>query len=249
MVAISKKIDLRDTRFIVTGAAQGIGQAAAVSLAREGAQVALLDVKDCGETKNMVGKEGGSAAITFEVNVTDARAIRDTIKIIRHKWGMIHGLVTAAGIVERDPIEAMSLEQWNNVIGVNLTGTFLTIQSLYPILKAQHFGKIVCVGSVAAKVGGVIAGPAYVASKGGIHGLIKWVAKNGAEHGIYANAVAPGPVRTAMIANEPYRDGMAPLGRLGEPQDIAEAIVFLASSASNWVTGHVLDVNGGILMD
>ena len=248
MVATSQKTDLRDTAFVVTGAAQGIGQVAATSLAREGAQVALLDIKDCSGTKNMVENRGGTA-ITFEVDVTDAQAVHDAIGTIHQKWEIIHGLVTAAGIVERSPIDILSLEQWNNVIGVNLTGTFLVIQSLYPIFKTQKFGKIVCIGSVAAKVGGVIAGPAYVASKGGIHGLIKWVAKDSAKYGIHANVVAPGPIRTAMIAHEPYSNSMAPLERLGEPEDIAEAIVYLASQASNWVTGHILDVNGGILMD
>jgi NAD(P)-dependent dehydrogenase (short-subunit alcohol dehydrogenase family) len=93
-----------------------------------------------------------------------------------------------------------------------------------------------------------MAGPHYCASKGGIHAFIKWAAKNGIEIGIYVNGIAPGPIATPMIENEPYKDEMVPLGRLGQPEDIAEAVVFLASQASNFITGNILDVNGGILM-
>ena len=113
----------------------------------------------------------------------------------------------------------------------------------------QGGGKVVCLGSIAGKIGGVLAGPDYCASKGGLHALVKSLAKRGASAGIYVNGIAPGPIRTPMTKDEPYKDDMVPLGRLGEPEDIAEAVVFLASPASNFITGTILDVNGGMLMD
>jgi len=103
-------------------------------------------------------------------------------------------------------------------------------------------------GSIAGRIGGILAGPHYCASKGGVHALVKAFAKRGAPAGIYVNGIAPGPVPTPMIAAEPYKDEMVPLGRLGQPEDIAEAVVFLSSQASHFITGQVLDVNGGMLM-
>jgi NAD(P)-dependent dehydrogenase (short-subunit alcohol dehydrogenase family) len=129
-----------------------------------------------------------------------------------------------------------------------LKGTFLCCQEVYPKMKGNGYGKIVAIGSIAAKVGGVISGPHYVASKGGVQSLVKWFAQDGAAYNVYINTVAPGPVRTDMTEGYPYNDKMSPLNRLGEPEDIAEAVLFLSSQASNWITGITLDVNGGMLM-
>ncbi len=128
------------------------------------------------------------------------------------------------------------------------TGTFLMTQAVWPHMEKQGFGKIICLGSIAGRIGGVLAGPHYCASKGGIHAFVKWAAKHGTRSGIYVNGIAPGPIATPMTENEPYKDEMVPLGRLGQPQDIAEVAVFLASQASNFITGNIIDVNGGILM-
>lgn len=123
------------------------------------------------------------------------------------------------------------------------------MQAFYDGLLNDGYGKVVCIGSIAGRVGGVISGPNYVASKGGVHAFVKWAAKDAADEGVYVNAIAPGPVWSGMTRGENYTPDMAPLGRIGEPEDIAEAVVFLASPASNWITGTVLDVNGGMLMD
>lgn len=164
-------------------------------------------------------------------------------------YNQVDILVTAHGIVSRVTLSEMSFDDWQYILDVNLTGTALVTQAFYGQMKANGYGKIVCIGSIAGKVGGVISGPNYVASKGGIHAFVKWVATNAAEHGVYANAIAPGPVWTAMTCNENYTSDMSPLNRLGEPEDIAEGIVFLASQQSNWMTSLVLDINGGMLMD
>lgn len=128
------------------------------------------------------------------------------------------------------------------------------MREIFPIMAEQGMGKIVALGSIASKIGGVASGPSYVAAKSAVHGLMKWVAKNGADKGIYASVIAPGPVETPMWETvtqraAPSPHGSVPLGRFGQPEDIAQAILFLASPASNWITGTVLDVNGGMLMD
>jgi 3-oxoacyl-[acyl-carrier protein] reductase len=137
---------------------------------------------------------------------------------------------------------------------VNLFGVVNPVRKLFPVMAQQGYGKIVALGSIAAKIGGVASGPSYVAAKSAVHGLMKWVAKAGAAKGVYANVVAPGPVETPMWSKvtqraAPSPHGSVPLGRYGQPEDIAQSILFLCSPASNWITGTVLDVNGGMLMD
>jgi 3-oxoacyl-[acyl-carrier protein] reductase len=131
---------------------------------------------------------------------------------------------------------------------VNLLGTLWSLQAAMPLLRARGGGKIVCIGSVAGKIGGILAGPHYVATKGGVHAMVKWVAKNGAGQRILCNGVAPGAVDTDMIRGMNYPTDYSPLGRLGVPDDIAGAVLYLASPASDYVTGTVLDVNGGSFM-
>ncbi len=245
---VSDRINLSGQVAVVTGAARGIGQTTAQVLAREGASVAALDVLPCTETVQAV-EALGQRALSVHCDVSDAQQVRQAIDEVVARLGTPHILVTCAGVVSRTDLEAMTVEEWDRVLAIDLRGTFLCVQAVYPHMKARGYGKIVCVGSVAGKVGGVISGPHYVAAKGGVHSFIKWVAKAGALHAIYVNAVAPGPVWTDMTIGHPYRDEMSPLGRLGDPRDIAEAILFLASPASNWITGLILDVNGGMLMD
>ena len=145
-------------------------------------------------------------------------------------------------------------EEWRSILDVNLFGVLNPVRKLYPVMVKQGYGKIVALGSIAAKIGGVASGPSYVAAKSAVHGLMKWVAKSGASKGVYANVVAPGPVETPMWSKvtqraAPSAHGSVPLGRYGQPEDIAQSILFLCSPASNWITGTVLDVNGGMLMD
>jgi 3-oxoacyl-[acyl-carrier protein] reductase len=133
-------------------------------------------------------------------------------------------------------------------------GVVNPLRKLYPLMVQAGGGKIVALGSIAAKIGGVASGPAYVSAKSAVHGLMKWVAKSGAQHGVFANTIAPGPVETPMWQTvtgraPPSASASVPLGRFGQPEDIAQAILFLCSPASNWITGTVLDVNGGMLMD
>jgi 3-oxoacyl-[acyl-carrier protein] reductase len=162
--------------------------------------------------------------------------------------GRLDILVTAAGVYGRTTgIDDLDEDELEAVLAVNLKGALWCVQAALPMMR-QHGGSIVCIGSVAGKVGGVLAGPHYVASKGAVHALVKWVARTQAVHGVRANGVAPGAVETEMIRGKGYTPDYCPLGRLGRPEDVAQAVLFLASPASDYVTGTVLDVNGGYFM-
>jgi 3-oxoacyl-[acyl-carrier protein] reductase len=239
--------DLANQTAVVTGAAGGIGRATCVSLAREGADIVAADLDDerLTETARLV-KEEGQDIETVLTDVSDPNDI-DTLRDVALEFAdTVEIVVNVAGVVHRHDFSEMTLEQWNRVISINQTGTFLITHAFYDQMVENEYGKVVCVSSVSAKVGGVISDAGYAASKAGIHGLVRWLAKNAAEHNIYVNALAPGAVRTPMTEDQDYRPEWAPLNRLAEPEDIAEGVVYLASQQSNYVTGTVLDVNGGM---
>lgn len=242
---IAGPIDLTGQTAIVTGAARGIGRAIALTLAREGASVVAADLSPCDETAaaaaGLAGRVRGARC-----DVTQPEAVRALVA----DAGRVDILVANAGIVTTTPLESVTLEEWHRVLAVHLTGAFLCAQAVFPLMKVQRYGKIVLMGSRAGRVGGNTASAAYVAAKGGIHALVKRLAIDGAPYGIYANGIAPGPVKTAMTDQPFYEDESraTPLGRMGRPEDIAEATLFLASQASHFVTGIILDVAGGLLM-
>ncbi len=247
---ISGPIDLSGRVAIVTGGARGIGRATCVSLSREGAEIVVCDVLPLGETLADIQKQNRKA-VGLKCDVSSLKEVLKVVEQTLQKFGKIDILINNAGVMGKTglAIEEITLQDWDFHLNINLKGTFLFCQAVWPIMIKQGFGKIVCIGSIAGKIGGVLAGPDYCASKGGIHAMVKCLAKKGVTHGIYVNGIAPGPIRTPMTKDEPYKDEMVPLGRLGEPEDIAEAVLFLASPASNFITGTILDVNGGILMD
>jgi 3-oxoacyl-[acyl-carrier protein] reductase len=248
---ISSPVDLRGKVAVVTGAARGVGAAVCVALAREGADLVACDVLPTDETEDRV-RAVHHKFVGLECDVSKMDNVLRVVQRATEEFGRIDILVNNAATMGREtmgsPLEDFTLEEWDHVLDVNLRGPFLFCQAVWPIMERQRSGKIVCIGSMAGKAGGVVAGPHYCASKGRVHTLVKWFAKKGARKGIYVNAVAPGPVDTAMIEATPFEPETIPLGRLALPEDIAEAVVFLASAASNYVTGAVLDVNGGILM-
>lgn len=247
----SGRPDLTDRTAVVTGAAGAIGRATCETLAREGADVIATDVANAGLDESAERVEHhGRECTTVRADVTDPEDVSELYRVASSESDRIDAVVTVHGVVSRGDFSKLTLERWQRTVDVNLTGTALVVQAFYDHFRAAGYGKIVCIGSVAGKVGGVISGPDYVASKAGVHGLVRWLAQNGAANGVYANGIAPGPVWSPMTENEAgYSDDMAPLGRLGEPGDIAEAVLFLASQQSNWITGTVLDVNGGIAMN
>ena len=232
----------------VTGAAGGIGRATTLALAAAGARVIASDIAEQAD----FGDAKGISYVRYDVtSQTDTDTVIDRVL---KEAGRIDMLILCAGTISHRPLTESTNEEWGSILAVNLFGVLNAVRKVYPVMVAQGYGKMVAVGSIAAKIGGVAAGPSYVAAKSAVHGLFKWVAKAGAAHGVYASVVAPGPVETPMwekvtqrAAPSPHKS--VPLGRYGQPEDIAQSIVFLASPMSNWITGTVLDINGGMLMD
>lgn len=229
---------------LVTGAARGIGAAAAAALARAGAAVVLADLIDAGPAAAAVA-ESGDRAEAIRLDVADRAAAAAAVDDVVARHGRLDILVTAAGIMPAGGMVA-DPDQWDRVIAVNLTGTQAMIAAAWAPMTAAGYGRIVTVSSVAAHAGGRIAGPEYSASKGGILALTRHAARNGGPLGIACNCVVPGVIETAMNADlaKPPPDSF-PLGRLGTVEDVALAILFLASPASHYITGAALPVNGG----
>jgi 3-oxoacyl-[acyl-carrier protein] reductase len=232
---------------LVTGAAGGIGKATSLALAEAGATVIATDIAD--------DADYGTTSVTYRrYNVTSNDETKEVVSGILEEHGRIDVLILCAGTISHRPLAEATDDEWRAMLDVNLMGVVNPVREVFPIMADQGFGKIVALGSIAAKIGGVASGPAYTSAKSAVHGLMKWVAKAGAPKGVYASVVAPGPVETPMWQAvtqraAPSPNGNVPLGRFGQPEDVAQAILFLCSPASNWITGTVLDVNGGMLMD
>lgn len=232
------------THAVVTGAAQGIGAAVAVGLADAGHAVTVLDVQDAADTVARIEAAGHSAA-GVRVDVRDRDAVRAAIDDAAARAGGLDVLVTCAGIYGAvTTIDELTPEELDAVLGVNLAGTIWTVQAALPHLRRRG-GRVVSVGSVAGRNGGLLSGPHYGASKGGVHAFVRWLAKTEAANGILANAIAPGPVDTPMLQGRGYTADAVPLGRFGRAEEIAAVAVFLASPGAAYVTGSVVDANGG----
>jgi 3-oxoacyl-[acyl-carrier protein] reductase len=238
---------------LVTGASQGIGRACALALAGAGARVALAARNEAklAEVATEIAASGGTAQ-AFAIDIASEESIKAGAKAAIAHFGSIEILVNNAGVTKDRLLLRMKRADWDSVIATNLTGTFLLTQALVsPMLKAR-WGRIINISSVVGETGQ--AGQAnYAASKAGLIGFTKSLARELASRGITANAVAPGYIETAMTAvlDEKQREAMLtqiPLARAGTDQDIANAVRFLASDEAAYITGHVLDVNGGMYM-
>jgi 3-oxoacyl-[acyl-carrier protein] reductase len=241
---------------IVTGVARGFGRAIVRRLARGGARVVAGDINMLGaeETTNMVKKDGGEAT-AFHLDVSSAQSVQAMVALALSKYGeRLDILVNNAGIWKLTPTEETSEEVWDRIVNVNLKGPFLTCRAAVPIMKRQGRGHIVNIASVAARNGGTMAGVHYVASKGGVLALTKKLGKDLGKYGIVVNGINPGTGQTEMTVDWPRTtmEGIiknTPLGRLVEPEDIADAVAFLASDAARFVSGETIEVNGGIVCD
>ena len=244
---------LKDKIALVTGAAQGIGKAIALRLAYSGADLAVVDMnlEKAEETAKEIEKLGRKA-IALKANVASLQEAETIMDETVARLGAIHILVNNAGITRDALILRMKEEEWDTVIDVNLKGTFNCTKSAVRYMSKQRYGRIVNIASIVGEMGN--AGQAnYSASKAGVIALAKTIAREFAIRNITCNAVAPGFIETAMTQALPEKvreelSKQIPMGRLGAPEDVAEGVLFLVSDAANYITGQVLNINGGMYM-
>lgn len=238
---------------LVTGAAQGIGRDIALALATDGADVAICDVNLDAAHKTAGDIEAkGRKSLALKANVAASADVTAMIDQVVEKFGRIDILVNNAGITRDGLILRMKDEDWDLVLSINLKGSFLCTKAALKYMSKQRGGTIINIASIVGAMGN--AGQAnYVASKAGLIGLTKTIAREYANRGITANAVAPGFIDTAMTQalSENVRQELAkqiPMGKLGTPEDVANAVRFLASPWASYITGQVIHVNGGMYM-
>ena len=245
---------------MITGAVGAIGAATARMCAAEEADLILTDRVSEGSDRLVAELSALGRRVWFApMDVASRAEVTDVVGRAEAEFGRIDILVNNAGISLYGAIETIADAEWHKVIDVNLTGVFLCTQAVVPGMKTRRYGRIVNIGSLAGKVGGLLTplgqmtSPSYAASKGGVMSMTKTLAKDFGAYGITVNALAPGPIWTPMIESVDrnlldYITGLVPLGRLGQPEDVASAVVFLASDEASWITGHWLDVDGGLMM-
>lgn len=239
---------------VVTGGARGIGFQIAERFASNGDTVILFDADEkSGEAAAQGLQQMNKQTFYRHTDVADSGSVSDSIKWVNEEFGGIDILVNCAGILDTGSINDLDEDLWDQVMNVNLKGTYLVTQAAIPCMTGRANGRIINISSMAGRMGGKKTGLAYSASKAGMLGLTKAVARMVAQHGITVNAVAPGNTNTDLLKQftpDEMDHLMAgiPLGRLIEPDEIAEAVFFLASEKAGMITGAVLDINGGAYM-
>ncbi|CAB3695428.1 3-oxoacyl-[acyl-carrier-protein] reductase FabG [Trinickia soli] len=236
--------DFINQQIVIAGAAGGIGQQIAALLADAGATLHLLDIRHPDETR-AVSTACARIASVHRCNV----ARRAEVDAIAAQIGAVDVLIDAAGIWPHDDWMSPDWDEaFDRVMDVNVRGPINLVRAFMPGMIERRYGRIVLCGSIAGWAGGLMSGPHYVASKGGIHALVRWFAQQAVAHGVCVNGVAPGPVVTPMTHGAHHDLGRFPLGRLAEPKEVAHAMRFLCSRDASYVSGTVVDVNGGLYM-
>ena len=250
---MSDFLNLRDHVIVITGAASGMGRAIARAADREGARLVLSDL-DGDRLKATAGELGGEVR-HLRADVTRLPDIEAVFALTERELGRIDGLVTCAGIITTSPSLEVTVEEWDRVFAVNARGTFFTVQAALRRMIPRGQGRIVTIGSDSYKLGGGrIANIPYAATKGAVVTMTKGFARTLAGTGVRINCVNPGPCDTPMHApltpeQRTMLAGRIPLGRLGQPEEIASAVLFLLSDAASFVYGESFNVDGGVLME
>ena len=224
---------------LVTGAGRGIGRCIAETLRDLGAKTAAGDLQP----------PAVAGVLGVALDVSDEHSVERAFGEVERELGAVELLVLNAGILVSQPFSEVTVDVWSRQLEVNLTGAFLCARRALPAMADSGAGSIVAVGSSAGKTGGGVAAAAYAASKAGLMTLSKSIAREYARHGIRSNAVAPALIDTDMIKDLPDLRGLVPLGRYGTPQEVADVVAFLCSDHSSFMTGEVVDVNGGFVID
>jgi 3-oxoacyl-[acyl-carrier protein] reductase len=240
---------------LITGAGSGIGKAIAQTFAQNGAAVVLVDI-DLPSAEKVASEIEflGAKALPVKCDVTEPIQVHQAVRAAIDRFKELHILVNNAGISPLRPFEQISLEEWNRVLSVNLTGPFLFCQAAFPHLRqAGNKGRIINIGSLAGQTGGIAVGAHYSASKGGLLVLTRQLAKILASDQVTVNTISPGTTDTTLTQawGEETRQSLAhqiPLGRLGRPEDIASLALFLASDEASFITGATMNVNGGLFI-
>lgn len=240
---------------LVTGAGQGMGKAVARTLAAQGHAIAVNDRNaDAAEATAAELREAGADAIAVPADVTDKATVHAMVANALDHFGTLHILVNNAGILYPTKVLDIAEDEWQRVIAVNLTGTFLCSQAVLPHMQKNRWGRIVNFSSTAGKNVSTVGGAHYTAAKAGVLGFTRHLAKEVAAYGITVNAVCPGLIDTEMVRNtiddarvQAYAQSF-PISRLGHPEEVADLVAFLASDKAAYITGAALDINGGDLM-
>ncbi len=249
-------MSFKDRVVLVTGAFRGIGRAIAAAFAEEQARVIINDIGTEDELSGMLLKPpfNNGQTRTMQADVGDSGQVDRMFEEIESTYGRLDILVNNAGIIRRGSVETVTEQEWDDVIRINLKGTFNCSKAAARLMIRQKSGKIINISSIAGKTGDITSAPGYGPSKAAIDALTKTFARQLAAHGINVNGVAPHAIETDMSAewSEEKRKAIIeaiPLKKLGQPEDVAAAALFLASDKAGFITGEILDVNGGFLMD
>ena len=242
---------LKDKVALITGGSGDIATSIAEQFLKNGGSVVLFDINDQELAAVKEKLSAGSAVLTVTGDVRDLADLQRAVALAEKEFGKLDILVTCAGVLKHLPIDQLSLDDWDRVIGINLTGTYLACKAVVPGMKRRGYGRIVTISSVGGRTGRPHVGVDYAAAKAGLVGMTMCLARELGTHNITVNSIAPGPLGGRMTSQLPPENlkaliSTACIARLGRPDDIAHATVYLASDESEWVTGEVLDVNGGV---